>query len=374
MAMKMQVRLFVGCILTASMICLVGCQRDFIASESTLVLDPSATNLQRGAVAPLAALGDEDVLVAVNGRGITKRVFEQLATIRQLSLSEKKDANNYVVHQQMEQWRAGFVKTFVSQRILVDEAFRLGIVTTNEVLSAVGKKIMGAADKVGKTPEQYLAGLGPKREFLQYELGVAYVMDKIIHEKIPPKTAVTPEFLQEVRNQVKAENAHARATNELMRARLQGWKQQIVAGQQDFLKLAKAVSDPDEDNPQDDAGVWGEFEEGELDNAQMAAAIFALKVGALSDVLEDDNGYHLVKVLSVTPAVKNENGRVVARERRKLAHIYLEKVPLLIEEADVVLSRDLKFQMQQQAVNDYVSTVFTNGFHTVVYPHGNRLL
>jgi len=362
-----------ACVLVVSVVSLAGCRRDFVASESTLVLDPSATNVQQGVVGLLDSLKDDDVLVVVNGRGVTKKVFEQLSSIRQAGLSEKKDANSYVINQQMEQWRNVFMRTFVSQRLLVDEAFRLGIVTTNEVLAAVGKKISKAADKVGKTPEKYLESQGIKRDFLQYELGVSYVMDKIIHEKIPPKVEVTPEFLQAVRQEVKNQNAQAKATNELMRARLQGWKGQIVVGKQDFLKLAKAISDPDEDHPQADDGVWGEFEEGDLDNAAMAAKVFAMKVNEISDVLEDDNGYHLVKVLSVTPAVKNEKDRVVERERRKLAHIYLEKVPLLIEDSDLVMTHDLKRQMQQQAVNEYVTGISTNGFHVIVFPHGRRL-
>ena len=109
-----------------------------------------------------------------------------------------------------------------------------------------------------------------------------------------------------------------------------------------------------------------------MDDAKVAAAVFALRKNAISDVIEDDNGFHLVKVLDVKPAVKDESGKVVKDEVRKLSHLYIEKEPVLIRESKIELTNDLKYQMQIQAVNEYVTGLLTNGSHRIVYPHGRK--
>ena len=352
----------------------IGCtDKSVLVDPGILDFDSSATNVQSDAKMRVIEMKPEDIIVSVNGVALSRKTFDKLILFRQQHLMQEKNADQMVVNKKIEAFQQSYINNFVGQRLMVDHAFKAGVVTTNEVLSHVGKAIAKVADKRGKTPEQFLKGLGEERHFFQYEIAVSFIMDKLIHDKIPPKAEVTGEFLAEVKKEVKRMNAEAAATNAVFKARLADWKQQILAKKLDFGKFAKTLSFEDEDNKMDDDGVWGEFEQGDLPSAQMQAAVFALPVGAISDVLESDNGYHLVKVLSITPEVKNEQGRVTERERRKLAQIYLEKVPLLIEESDIVMTHDLKKQMQLQAVNEYVARLTTNGINKVEYPHGVAL-
>ena len=67
---------------------------------------------------------------------------------------------------------------------------------------------------------------------------------------------------------------------------------------------------------------------------------------------------------------KDADGNELNPERRHLSHLHIDKRPLLIEDSDLVLTRDLKRQMQTQAVNEFVTGLATNGQNKVVYPNG----
>ena len=316
----------------------------------------------------IAEMSADDVIVAVNGYPLTKRAYDDFMELRLASINKTKGMTPLVANQMMDEYRVNYVKTFIAQRLLIDEAFKLGVVTEGEVLSAVERRLKEDARKRGKKVADTIKDVNGKDNYLFYELSASYTMDKFIAEKIPPALEVTPEFVAAVQEQVTKDNADAQATNAFLKARLAAYRGQILAKELDFTSAAKAVSQAGEED-----GIWGEFEEGEMDDPGVQAKVFALKEGEVSDVLEDENGLHIVKVLSVTPAVKNDSGRVVARERRKLAHIYLEKVPLLIRLDDIKMSADLKMQMQMQAVNAYVTGLSTNNVNKIEYPNGNVL-
>ena len=88
---------------------------------------------------------------------------------------------------------------------------------------------------------------------------------------------------------------------------------------------------------------------------------------------EDDEGFHLLKVLSIKPPERNENGRIIQDETRSVAHIYVKKLPLFIEDSESVLLPDLKRQVQLRAVDNYIENLRTNGVTRIEYPHGNSL-
>lgn len=361
---------------------MIGCDRasSVELSSDILSIDPCAslreqnTNKLYRTVGAIDALDPDDVILIVNGERLSKRAYDDIVKLKLEEITSRKGMTSYVAEEHLDAFKKSYFKRFIAQRLLVDHAFSTGVVTTNEVLQHVGKVVADISKRKGMTPEKYLRGLRNGRHYALYEIGVAFVMDKLIHDKIPPKEVVTDEFVKDVKMEVARMNAEATATNNLMKARLQGWKGQIIAKREDFLKIAARVSDPDEDNPSADDGVWGTFEEGDLDTPEMQAKIFAMREGEISDVLEDDNGLHLVKLLAIVPPVTNEEGRIIEREKRKLSHIYLEKAPLLIEEGDVILTQDLKRQMQLRAVDEYVSALSTNELNRVINPHGLPLL
>lgn len=348
-----------------------GCGRNLIeVPDDFLQLSPNATNTQNKTVLKIASMQPTDVIVRVNESVLTKEAYEKIMLFKAKSLSHKKGMNQYVMEKELDSFRHTYVKMFVAQRLLTDAAFAENIVTTNEVKQFVAETIDRRACATGRSSVEYLKSKGEEARFLIYELAVAYIMDKYVAKRIPPKAEVTPEFIAEVRKQVKLANAEATATNNLIKARLAAWRMQIVSQNEDFLKIAQAVSDPCLDSPSDESGVWGEFEMADLQPQELALAVFSLPLNGISEVLEDDNGYHVIKVLSITPPVKDVGGKTIESEKRKLSHIYLEKSPLLIEESDFILTNDMKRQMQMQAVSEVVDLLSTNGINKISYPHG----
>ncbi len=322
---------------------------------------------------PISEMSPEDAIVLVNGYPLTKKAFDAALMLYAQKIGDQKDMNNLMADKYVEQFRAGYVKRFVAQRLMVDEAFRQGVVTTNEVCQYVHDALVKSAEKSKKPVSKVGDELKAEKATLYYELALAYVMDKLVAEKIPPKTEVNDEFIAAAQKAIDEDISNATGKNEQIRLRLKAWRAQIISNRVDFAEVAKRYSqDVNTSVTNAVGGYWGEFTEEEMDDAKVAAAVFALQKNAISDVLEDDNGFHLVKVLDVKPAEKDEDGKVVKDEVRTLSHLYIEKEPVLIREDKIELTKDLKHQMQVQAVNEYVTDLLTNGLHKVVYPHGKK--
>lgn len=359
--------LFSGCSRGPETVELVNIPDGFLRLSSEVLNDLSKDEKKIFEMAP------SNVIVDVNGASLTKRDFDIILDLKAKSLMQEKGMTEYVMDKKLDAYRRTYINKYIAQRLLVDAAFTKGVVTTNEVKECVAERIAKIAAINKCNTQEYLNKLGDESRIMMYELGVSYIMDKYISKCIPPKADVTDEFIAELKKQVKSLNEAANATNNLMKIRLQTWRKQIIEKNEDFQKIAKTVSDIDEDFPSQDDGIWGEFELGDLDPQEFNLAVFSLPLDGISEVLEDDNGFHLIKVVSITPAVKGSRGDIVEPEKRKLSHIYLEKAPLLMEESDIVMTREMKYQMQIQAVNEAVSELSTNGVNRITYPHGASL-
>lgn len=324
---------------------------------------------ETNALKTIDALAPEDVIVRVNAHSLTKRTYERMMAARAGEMLKEKDASPLVVEKQMDEHRRAYVKIWVGQRLLTDYAFAKGIVATNEVLEAVTDAVKSAARKVKKTSEKYLADMGGTADLWLYETAVAYAMNRVVKKEIPPKAEVDEEFVAAVHAQVEAENARATATNGYFKAKLAECRTRILGGKttaEAAMELAKELQYPVE------GGEWGEWEAGDLPSPEIEAEVWKLEKGEVSKVLEDENGYSVVMATAIAPEEK-EGGRVVQREKRTLERVYLEKLPLLLRQSDIVMSRDLKRQMQMQAINEFTGVLGTNGANRIEYPHGTQL-
>ena len=360
--------------LTVLSLALLGCGKQKVSLTGVSIpsnpLELEVRNLtladKNGVVLDVASLQPEDVIVAINGYPLTKKVYDDYLVIKAKGLMEDKRTNQLVAQKVLEEYRKSVIRTFVGQRLMVDNAFELGLVTTNAVVDHVRSKIAEAvaAKKISADVWQKSLGFDPK--YLYYETALALAMSKVIDAKISSYDEVDEKFAQAVQRQVESDNAASVRTKEMIRARLVDWKQQIEAKKLDFAKVVKTFSQADDS----ENGVWGTFEEGEMDDKRIEAAVFALKKGQISNVLEDEDGFHLVKVIDVIPPEKNESGRIVSRERRTLSRVYLEKYPLIIRQSDKEMLTDLRQQFRVREINAYIAKLQTNGVNKVVYPNG----
>lgn len=328
--------------------------------------------VKQGGDMTIAEMTPDDVIVMVNGYPLTKRVFDELMVIKATRLSRRKGGNPALLESLLNQFKQKYIPLFVSQRLLLDKARELNVLTVEEVERAVNEDLAQAAKGRRTTIEGIVKAFPGDFKYYLYDAAAQKWMDALIENHIPPKCVVDDAFVSNCQVQVTLENAATSKSNETIRATMAGWKRDVLTGKLSFDELARKYSQ-DESSDTNNPSFWGEFERGCIEDKALQAKVFALKVGEISDPIEDDEGYHLVKVLKSTPPVKNEKGRMVQDEIRKLAHVFCEKIPLLIVEDDEAVREDLKQQMKMQAIDDYVENLKTNGAYKVVYPHGQKL-
>ncbi|HEX8990405.1 MAG TPA: peptidylprolyl isomerase [Anaerolineales bacterium] len=233
---------------------------------------PTPTQLTATPAPPTAT--PEPMAATVNGEGITVREFTaQLAQYKAAQTSLGKTANDQDATQAV-------LDDLISQVLLAQGARAAGFVASDSTLKArIGslQGEVGGPDKLAKweqdngypTPEDFQVSL--KRS-----LEAAWMRDKIV--SAVPKSADQVHVQQIL------------LYNEGDASTVLG---QLKAGT-DFNTLAKQY-DP---NTRGDLG-W--FPRGYLLEPKIEEAAFSLQVGQLSDVIQTDAGYSIIKVLERDP-------------------------------------------------------------------------
>lgn len=318
------------------------------------------------------ALKAEDVLVAVNGYPLTKKMFDELMVLKAKQLMNAKGANQAYLNNQLADFKKNYVPLFINQRLLIDKARELDVISKEELERRVNDIVQKQA-KARKMPvEKFVRTFPGDFKYFLYETAARILMNGIVAKHIPPVGEVSDGLVAAFQKSIDEDNAGTLKTNEMKRAQMQAWKRDLIANKVTFEDLAKKYNE-DEYADEDHPGYWGEFERGQIDDKRVQSMVFSLKPGEISDPVEDDEGYHLLKVLSVTAPERNDKGRVIQDEMRKVMHIFVKKLPLLIRDTDDILKADLKRQMQIQAINRYLDDLKTNGVTRIEFPHGKKL-
>lgn len=318
------------------------------------------------------ALQPDDVLVAVNGYPLTKKTFDEVMVLKAKQLANAKGSNQAYLNNQLADFRRNYVPLFVNQRLLIDRARELNVIPKEELERRVNDIVEKQAKARKMTVEKFVRSFPGDFKYFLYETCARLLMNSIVAKHIPPVGEVSDGLVAAFQQSIAEDNAATMKTNEMKRVQMQEWKRDLLAKKVTFEELAKKYSEDDyadEDRP----GYWGEFERGQIDDKRVQSVVFSLKPGEISDPVEDDEGFHLLKVLSVTAPERNAKGRVIQDEMRKVMHIFVKKLPLLIRDTDEILKADLKRQMQIQAINRYLDDLKTNGVTRIEFPHGKKL-
>ena len=338
-----------------------------------LELVPRYTNeVEVGEAKTIAEMKDSDAIVVVNGYPLTKANFDDLMVIRTKRLLKRKGASPAAVESLVNQFKRQYVPQFVFQRLMLDKARELKVLESAEVEKQVNDELSAVAKQRKTTVDKIVKSFPGDFKYYLYDAAAEKWMDKLVEKHIPPKMIVDDAFVSNCQAQVELDNAATTATNQLFKARMLEWKQSVLAGKVSFDELAEKFSQdsaPEGEKP----SYWGEFERGCIEDKNLQAQVFAMPVGEISDPIEDEEGFHLVKVLKATPPVKNDKGRMIQDEVRVLAHVFIEKLPLLLRQDDEAMFADLQEQMKMQAIIDYGENLRTNSTYKVVYPHGEKL-
>jgi len=342
-------------------------EREFTELEDRL------ETVMTGKLSFVENLEPEEVIVAVNGYPLTRRFFDEDMVIAAKGLMSRPGNTAETAGQILQNRKPEFVKQFVMKRLLLDAAKKQNKYDAAFQRDAIEKYMKALAKASKTTPEKVMKRLGADAKHVFYDIAERATVDKFVREAIPPLVKVDEEFVSNVQHQVTMDNQVAARTNALYRALMLQWKDEIRSGKRNIKDIVDAYNKGKDAVHRAIGEEWGEFEQNSLDDRRIARAVFKLRLGEVSDPLEDDNGYHLVQVTKITPPVKNEKGRVIQHEVRRLSHLYLEKEPEIIRQNDNEMFTDLRQQMQMQAIYAYADNLLTNGQNEVIYPHGERL-
>ena len=322
----------------------------------------------------LMDLSRGDVVVAVNGAALTREMFESILAIKSDGLSKER-LSSHEINKHLEEFAKNYMNFFVAQRLIVDAALCLGTVTTNEVEEHVAETVEKIAASRKIDTKTLIASFGRLERYYKYDMAVSYIVNKFVKENVPPAVKVDDLFVKAVRDQINIERAAAMATNDIYKLQMQQWRNDIVAGKVLFESIAeKHPPEVGEFANGTDGEYVGEFAKGEIGNPQIEAFVFNGNEGDISDIIEDDATFQVLKIEKIIAPITSTNRSAVVEEKRRVAAIELQKEPLPVDEDHETLVHDLEGQMQVQAVNSYLTNLVTNGANVVVYPFGKNVL
>lgn len=359
-----------------SLVCITACRDD---SSSKIhgpycELVPRIENIQTNSVrVAFDKLPDDAILVAVNGYPLTKKRFDDLMVLKAKQMADTKDSNIAFINSQLEEFKKSYIRLFANQRIMIDEARRLNLYSDEEMDKAMSDIVSKMAKAKNQSVEEYIKKYPGDFSMMLYETAARLYIDRLVNKCIPPKVEVDTNILEVVRKEIRWRNEALQATNEVIHAQLVAWRKDIADGKITFEELAKTQNQDDyveEDKP----WYWGDFERGMIEEKNIQSVVFSLKAGEISQPVEDDEGFHLLKVYEIQKPQRNEEGRIIQDEVRKVGHILRKKAPLLLEESSEVMTKDLKYQFQIKAINEYLNNLVTNGTAQVVYPYGKDII
>ena len=320
----------------------------------------------------IAVMTPDNVIVAVNGYPLLKKDYvdrlEMLRTIIYKKVKNKLGEADQI----FDEVRIRFVDQFVSQRLLIDEAKKLGIMSDEKLCEELLSELTKAGENRKLSTEKLLSMYGKNAKHIAYETAEKILVRELVAQKIPPVTKVEETFVSNAQAQVTIANDAAMATNALRRQILEGWRQDITAGKVTFDELVRRhISDGlFEIN---DGGEWETVSRGELNNPNLEEMAFNAKCGDVLPLQEDDDGIDLISLKTIVPPTRDDAGNVVETEKRELLRIRITKEGLFLRQSDEVMKKDLEMQMQLQAIDAYVQNLATNGQNSVVYPYGKDL-
>jgi len=311
--------------------------------KRTVPLTPTNESLKPQTFTPLTETEENVMIAKVNGSVINRtEVYREMNNLLEQIRNEVPP--DQIEHIKPKLWKQA-VENLINFKLLLQEAEKQNIQLDNKAIDEQIQEIVNQFSNYEKFREQ-LAVMEVSEEDLRKDIGENLKIEALLKrqtEKIPeisdkdikgfyqdhPENFKIPEKIQASHILISidpSDNPEERAEK---RQRLLNLQDEIKNGG-DFAQIASEYSDcPTKSN----GGDLGLFERGEMIEPFDDAA-FQLKVGEMSDIVETEFGYHLIKVT----------------DRHKSHNITLK------EAHDKILSY-LHRQKKKQVINDYLLTL-----------------
>ena len=244
----------------------------------------------------------EGTIVTVNGAAITQ---EDLDT--ELSMARQQfAAMDQLDDEQLAKIKEDLLESLISRKVLYQESQKKGIEIEN---ATIDERLANMKKRFPKENgfKAMLEKMNLTEEVLKFQLREGMVIQKLIDREVAGKLAISdkdtkdyydehmdlfkqPEKIQASHILVKVEQGADESVKAEALKKIKKIQKELKTGG-DFAELAKKYSDCPSKAKGGDLGSFGRgqmvkpFEE----------AVFSLKPGEISDIVETDFGYHLIK-------------------------------------------------------------------------------
>lgn len=350
-----------------------GCGRsDGPAGESAewkpTLENPPARTFKSGKPLSVPEMAADDVIVAVNGAALTRRELDMRLSRYRWFLNRNRGMEGQQKQAAYRSYGKGLVGNFIRSAVVVQAARRAKVADEATVRREVEKSVELTLKQNNLTREKYdrevPGGLKAMAESLEDAFWThAYLTNNIV---IDPQ--ITAELVSNIVRKIDAENAVINASNAVVRARLEAARKRITVGKEDFGKVADEVSEDDQ-LVRDGTGYYGTFDEGTVLDEEVRKKLFALDVGQVSDVIEEDDGFSVYKATDYVSAVYKD-GQKTSDARITLARIWMAKEDVIVP----AFSNDPVEDMRRQNFNEQAAKLVDElrAKATIVYPHGTN--
>lgn len=360
------------CTTLASTMMFAGCKKASETKQSAtdkVPPAPAAAATVPAATTPAAPKDPNEVVASVNDAKYVRKdmeaVVDALLKAQKIPAEQQQEARKY-----FEQ-RA--VYSFVMKNLILAEAKKQNVTTTEEDRKAQLAKLTDALKAQNKTPEAYFkeSPLGETVARAEFEEGL--VIDKLLQKNVLDAITVDAAEVTKVIEEANKKNAEITAKNKSLdsgkdekRAKIVELKKKLSEGA-DFAELAKANSDCPSSQK---GGDLGEFTRGQMVKPFEDAA-FSQEIGKVGDIVETPFGFHLIKVTAKSPALEAKGDQPAKPETVTASHILIKteqvQQPQPVPTEDQVKTH-LKRQKSQEAVQKYLETLKAASKIQTIFP------
>lgn len=319
--------------------------------------NPPVRNVSTGKEMSIPEMAPDDIVVAVNGVALTKaevdirlkRYRKMLNNLR--GMQPKERDSRYRIYGKT------LISSFINEQLFAWEGRKNGVLNEQQLRDIVSSNLIANAKtfrcKVDELDRVMPGGLIPLCNGIEDIAWVkAYIAKEVKIEKVADDGVVS-----NVLAQIATENRQIDASNRVIRAQLGGIRRQIESGAISFGDAAEKYS-AEYIEGNEEKGHWGQFRRKDVQDEALRDAIFALGENEMSGILEDDEGYMLVKALQVEP------------ESTSFARILLLKEQPVVLQDVRRLKGDIQNQFTTEAIAKRVEELYQHA--TVVFPHGTN--
>ena len=341
---------------------MTGCKK---GGESTEAAAASAeANVEIPAVAEPENFDPNEVVVKVGEEKLLRSDLEKMVAFslkaQQIPAEQLLEAKTY--------FRTSYARAFAMSALLRAAAAKAGVTLTDADREKALKDFAEMLKQHNKTPEEAFKESPLGEEFGRKNFEESVLINKYLEQEILAKVEVSDKEIddelasaKEMIAKAEEENKQIELANDPVKfeaakaaakAKIEGIREQLLKGG-DFAKLAEENSDCP--SGKRGGGSLGTFGRGQMVKPFEDAA-FSLEVGKISDIVETQFGYHVIRVDEKIPA---KDG---AEEQVKASHI-LVKLPTkgeLIKIPPMPSREEVTKRIQQRKAQPAYQTFFEN--------------